>query len=203
MISLTLNYQQVKAEHNQTILAVARAKGIEIPTLCHLPRHSPRSVCRICVVEIKGVNSLVSACSTKVVAGMEILTHSERVIKARRVMMELILAENKGLREGEDTVVKRLSEEIGVSGSRVRLPVTAFSPSEQLASEYFSIDLSRCIHCDRCIRACETRKVITRTGFGYGVVNTFGDGKSGIEGSNCTYCGDCVAACPAGGINRA
>jgi NADH dehydrogenase/NADH:ubiquinone oxidoreductase subunit G len=202
MISLKLNHQHVSAKRNQTILAVAREKGVDIPTLCHMPRHSPRSVCRLCVVEVGGANSLVPACSTTVSDGMEIFTHSDPVLRARGTLMEFILAENRGLRPDEDTQVKRVSREIGVDHSRFTLPPAAVSPAGQLASEYLDIDLDRCIHCDRCIRVCETRQVISRSGFGHRVVNSFCDGSSGVEGSQCTYCGDWVAACPAGGINR-
>ena len=205
MISLTLNNQQLKARPDQTILDIIKANSINIPTLCHLPgkssRDKPRAVCRICVVEIKGINGLVSACSTKATEGMEILTHSKPVINSRKVLMEFILAEHQGLKEGEDTRVRQLSDEIGVNSSRFTLPINVTSSVNKPVSEYFDIDSSRCIHCDRCIVACETRKVIARSGFGYNIVNSFG-GELGLDASNCSYCGDCMAACPAGGIRR-
>ncbi len=205
MISLTLNHQQLKAKPDQTILDIIKANSINIPTLCHLPGKSshdkPRAVCRICVVEIKGVNGLMSACSTKATEGMEILTHSKPVINSRKVLMEFILAEHQGLKEGEDTRVRQLSDEIGVKSSRFMLPINITSSVNKPVSEYFDIDSSRCIHCDRCIVACEMRKVIARSGFGYNIVNSFG-GEPGLDASNCSYCGDCMAACPAGGIRR-
>jgi len=205
MISLTLNHQRIKAKPNQTILDVIKANSVNIPTLCHLPgkssRDRPRAVCRICVVEVKGVNGLVSACSTKATQGMEIFTHSKPVLTTRKVLMEFTLAEHQGLKEGEDSRIRQLADEIGVNSARFRLPVNAASSVNKQASEYFDIDSSRCIHCDRCIVACETRKVISRSGFGYNIVNSFG-GEPGLDASNCSYCGDCMAACPAEGIRR-
>lgn len=212
MINIKLDHQQIKVKPNQTILSIAKANGVKIPTLCYLPRSSfrntPRAVCRMCVVEIKGENGLVSACSTKAVGGMEIFTHSESVLKSRRVLMEFILAENRNLTQDEEagdenTQVKQLSAEIGISSARFTLPIdTKLQPKRQL-SEYISIDLSRCIHCDRCIIVCDVQQVIKRSGFGSNIVNSFGDSDFGIEASNCSYCGDCVAVCPAGGIKKA
>ncbi len=204
MISLTLNHQNITAKPEQTILEVAKAQGINIPTLCHFARgtgkESPRAVCRICVVEITGVRGLVTACSAKVTDGMEVLTHSPNVVEARKVLMEFMLAENGGGKE--DTVVKALSEELGVESARFSIVDEIEAQPQKLLSEYFNVDPSLCVHCDRCIVACESRQVITRSGFGHEISTTFGDEK-GIEASNCNYCGDCISACPAGGITKA
>jgi len=125
MISLTLNHQRIKAKPNQTILDVIKANSVNIPTLCHLPgkssRDRPRAVCRICVVEVKGVNGLVSACSTKATQGMEIFTHSKPVLTTRKVLMEFTLAEHQGLKEGEDSRIRQLADEIGVKSARFTL----------------------------------------------------------------------------------
>jgi predicted molibdopterin-dependent oxidoreductase YjgC len=162
----------------------------------------------MCVVEIKGVNGLVSACSTKATGGMEIFTHSESVLKSRRVLMEFIIAENRDLTQDKDvgdenTRVRQLSAEIGISSARFMLPIETKLQLRRQLSEHLSIDPSRCIHCDRCILACDAQQVIKRSGFGSNIVNSFGDSDLGIEASNCSYCGDCVAVCPVGGIKKA
>lgn len=205
MISIKLNHQRIKVKPNQTILEVSKAQGINIPTLCHFARGkgkgSPRAVCRICVVEVSDVNGLVTACSAKITQGMEIFTHSDNVIEARKVLMEFMLAENGG--GEENTQVRELSKELGVESARFSLVEAVAAKPKALLSEYFHIDPALCVHCDRCIVACESRQVITRTGFGHSVSTAFGGNEQGIEASDCNYCGDCVAACPAGVITKA
>ena len=88
----SLNQNRVGFSEGQTILEAAEAAGIRIPTLCHLKGVSPTGACRICVVEVKGARSLVPACSTPVTAGMEVHTESPRVIAARKMILELLLA---------------------------------------------------------------------------------------------------------------
>jgi len=200
MISLKINHQQVKARPTQTILKVAKANGIYIPTLCHLPRFNTRSVCRICVVEVEGVRGLLPACSAIVSAGMEIHTHSDVVMRSRRVLLEFILAEHHGLRK-DDEKLKSLCHELGVEGARFELPVKKPAHCETVKSEYMRIDLPRCILCDRCIRVCEGREVITRSGFGKDISIAFDDNKS-VDESSCIRCGDCIESCPTGAISR-
>lgn len=198
MISLKLNQQEVKAKPTQTIYELAKAEGITIPTLCHLPRASSRSVCRICVVEVKGVRGLLPACSTLVAENMEVLTHSETVLRSRRVLLEFILAEHRGLQD-DDVVLGDLCSELGVDDARFILPYKSRSQCEKVDSEYLKLDLSRCILCDRCIRACDKREVITRAGFGQDTRIVF-DNDLSIDESACIRCGDCVEACPVGAI---
>jgi predicted molibdopterin-dependent oxidoreductase YjgC len=87
-----LNRNRVAFCEGQTILEAAEAAGVRIPTLCHLKGASPTGACRICVVEVKGVRSLVAACSTPVTAGLEVFTESARVVAARKLILELLLS---------------------------------------------------------------------------------------------------------------
>ncbi len=201
MIAVTLNGRSIQARSGQSILDVARTHGIAIPTLCHLPHRRPRAVCRMCMVEIVGEEALVPACSTVIRPGLEVRTHSARIQRIRRTVMELTLAEHNGLR-GHDPVLRDLSERLGVSQARFRLPERDLSRYREIESEYIRLDLSRCVHCDRCIRACGQRRVITRAGFGIQVSMAF-DYDVSIEESSCIQCGDCIQACPSGAIARA
>ena len=90
MINLKINDTPIAAREGSTILEAARENGIHIPTLCHLNSSSPDSSCRVCVVEILGFPRLMPACSTKVSEGMEVLTHSEKVLENRRSTLDLI-----------------------------------------------------------------------------------------------------------------
>ena len=95
-INITLNGEQLAVAAGRTILDVARERGIEIPTLCHNDQVEPFASCFLCVVEMKGRPNLVPACSTKVAAGMDILTDTDRVTQARRTCIELLLSDHVG-----------------------------------------------------------------------------------------------------------
>lgn len=90
MVSLFINGKKVEAEPSQTILQAANKVGIHVPTLCHDPRLTPSGTCRMCVVEVEGARSLVASCATPVSEGMKITTHSELVMRSRRLNLELI-----------------------------------------------------------------------------------------------------------------
>ena len=92
MLSIKINNRKYKVKPGQTILEVAQANNIKIPSLCHHPDVKTKASCRVCVVEIKGMNKLQTACSTVVKEGMDILTESPRVKKARNLNIELIFA---------------------------------------------------------------------------------------------------------------
>lgn len=201
MTKITINGMELQARPNQTVLDVMNAHNIFIPTLCHMPKKETRSVCRMCIVEAEGNSSLLSACSTKVTPGMVVKTETERVNKARKVLMGCLLAEHSES-GGDDQQIRDLADRLGVIKTRFSLPQKDLSRYKQIESEYIKLDISRCVHCDRCIRACKDRKVITRRGFGIGVTMAF-DNDLSIEASSCIQCGDCIQACPAGAITRA
>jgi len=91
-ITITINGSSVNSRDGMTILEVAQKNGIDIPTLCYQSDLSPIGACRICVVEVEGSRSLAGACHTPITQGMVIHTHSPKVLEARRVIVELLLA---------------------------------------------------------------------------------------------------------------
>ena len=95
MINLTIDGVQIEAKEGQSILSAAREHGIHIPTLCFLEKINEIGSCRICVVEVEGMNKLVTACNTKVKAGMNITTDSPAVIESRKNTLHLLMAEHK------------------------------------------------------------------------------------------------------------
>lgn len=201
MGELLINGVKVENKGDKTIYELAKSVGIAIPTLCHLPKAEPRAVCRICVVEVAGRPGLVSACSTKAADGMQVLTHSELVLRTRKTIMEFILAEHGEFCEN-DEMIQSLARSLGVGRPRFALVKQDVSHYKKIESEYIKLDVSKCIHCDRCIRACSDRNVITRKGFGQYVTMAF-DNDVSIDQSSCVQCGDCVHACPSGAISAA
>lgn len=196
-MNLTINNKPITAEAGQTILAVARANSFKIPTLCDHPDLAIKANCRICVVEVKGRSRLVAACSTLAQAGMEILTTSARVKKARNLNLELLFAEHTkkcaACSRFYNCELLRLAQEY-------KVPTNRFFPRKNGRQTYrfanaVEIDNSQCIDCKNCIEACHELQHIdylkmAGTGSNQEVVPVL-DKKTA-----CIYCGQCTLHCP-------
>ncbi len=134
MIKFSLNDKEFEVAEGKTILEVAQDKGIEIPTLCYHKDLSPYGACRLCLVEITGGGrlSLVTSCLYKVTEGLVVKTNTERIMKTRKVLIELYLA-----RAPSSKKIQKLSQEYGVTKPRVQ-----FEKKEE------------CIQCGLCVRVC-------------------------------------------------
>lgn len=195
-VTLEIDERVIAVREGASVLEAAAALNIAIPTLCHLPGHASRPVCRMCVVEIEGRHGLHPACATVAEHGMIVTTNSPEIGQLRRTLMTLVMAEH-GQCDNPDCAIDRLAAQLGV--------LDEYDESEPVEVNgnpdgYVSVDVSRCIHCDRCIRACE-QVIITRAGRGAGVGMAFGDDQQ-IEDTPCSLCGDCLAACPSGALGR-
>ncbi|MEI6093553.1 MAG: 2Fe-2S iron-sulfur cluster-binding protein, partial [bacterium] len=91
MFNIEINGKQIQAKKGETILSVLRENGISVPTLCHMDELFPSGACRMCVVEVEGEHNLVPSCALEIRDGMKIKTHSPRVLKARKTIIELLL----------------------------------------------------------------------------------------------------------------
>ena len=199
-VSLTIDGQDISVPAGSTILSAVRRLNISIPTLCHFPGQKSRAVCRICVVALEDTGRMVPACATPAQDGMKIQTASEAVPASRRVLMEFILAEHG---ECDDPLcdIEQLAEQVGVSTTRFLSPRR--STREGLSSDFVAVQPQLCVHCDRCIQACQRdQKVLARSGRGATVGVAFDDDQP-MGDSSCTGCGDCVSVCPAGGLLEA
>ena len=117
-MNLTINGKSMTATDGQTILEICRENGIKIPTLCHMPGLPPSGACRICVVEIEGRPNLVASCAFPASEGMKVLTNTPRVRNARRMIVQLLLANHKQecascIRNG-NCELQQLAREVGV-----------------------------------------------------------------------------------------
>ena len=197
MITLSINDQTITVKNKTTLLKAAKNMGVFIPTICDLPGYPVRSVCRLCLVEQKGEKKLLPACSTIAQEGMTIYTDSDIVIKNRKIMMEFILAEH-GKCHREKCELKQLGEQLGVHATRFATPPNL--EKQNVSSEYLEINAHSCIYCDRCIRICQTKKVMSRAGKGSLISIVFDDNRS-VDASSCIHCRDCVEICPTGAIH--
>jgi ferredoxin len=150
LISLTINGRTVRAPAGTTILQTARGAGVEVPTLCYHPNLTANGICRLCVVEVVGARNLQPACVVPVVPGMVVNTETDRVLTARRVILEL-LASTVDLSEAPEVVA--YMDRIGAKperfagGVRREFPVAVDNP-------FYIRDYSKCIMCWRCIQVC-------------------------------------------------
>jgi len=203
---ITLNDSQVSGHQGQTILEVAQENGIEIPTLCHHADLSPLGACRVCVVEVEGSRTLVGACHTPITEGMVIHTHSPKVLESRKVIVELLLASHCGscfmCDKANMCELRKIAAELEVGLPRFQVR-KHYYPLEDI-SPYIVRDLTKCIMCRRCVRACiEVAEhnvfAIAYRGFDSKVVVDF---DQPIDKEVCRDCGVCIPFCPTGALSQ-
>lgn len=202
MVNLTIDGKAVSVPEGTKILDAAKEIGVNIPTLCYLKEINEISACRVCVVEITGSEKLVPACSTAVEEGMEIFTHSARVMQARVTNVSLILSQHNATcaacaRSG-NCALQTLASDINYQ------PPFDVTPAEMDWNRKYPLirDASRCIKCMRCVAVCD--KVQTMHVWdvlGTGARTTVGvrEGRDLMD-VNCTLCGQCITHCPVGAL---
>ena len=206
MVNLKINGQSVTAPKGSTILEAARLAGIDIPTLCFLKDISETGSCRMCVVEIVGARALQAACVYPVAEGIEVLTHSPAVKKARKNTLELILSnhDRKCLTciRNQKCELQALADELGVTeipydGERNEYEIDDSSVS-------FIRDNNKCVLCRRCVSMCKNVQTVgaidaTERGFLTKISCAF---DKGLADTTCVNCGQCITACPVGALKE-
>ncbi len=206
MATITINNKLMEVEDGITILEAAKRNGIKIPNLCYLENVHECGSCRICVVEVEGINNLQASCITKVKEGMVINTNSKDVRNARKILYELIISDHNkeclSCNRNQNCELQELGELIGIEkqrfdGKRSKEIIEDSNPS-------IVRDMTKCILCRRCVTMCNEIQ-------GVGILNPQNRGFDTIisptEGFdlmdiNCTYCGQCTTVCPVGALNE-
>lgn len=205
MVNLTINNQKVKVPEETTILEAARIAGIEIPHLCYLKDINEIGACRVCVVEIEGMDELVSSCNTYCREGMNVFTNSPRARSCRRYNMEFILSNHKSqcttcVRSG-NCALQKAANDLSIIDSP--FPIQYEETPWDMESPLIR-DASKCIRCMRCIQVCDKIQGMGVWGLtGTGGRTTVGvRGNESIKDTNCVYCGQCITHCPVGALRE-
>ena len=208
MVNIKINGIEYAVEEGTTILEACRQNGIKIPTLCWLKDINAIGACRICVVEMTGARSLVASCVyplSKFDEGKNILTHSPAVLQSRKMTLQLLLSDHNmdclACSRNGSCELQELCKELGVDD-------TTFFEGEKneydidYSSKHMFRDNNKCIHCRRCIAACDKLQ-------GIGVIGANNRGfKTSIDcafdldlaETACVSCGQCITACPTGAL---
>lgn len=206
-MNVTINHKSYDIPEGLTIMEACRYAGILVPSLCFLKDVSQNASCGICVVEVQGARTLLRSCITRVMEGMEITTLNERILHARKLNLELLLANHP-----QDCLVcernghcelQELSYEFGIREKRF-----AATRRERLSVDDSSLSLIRdpekCILCGRCVEVCHSVQSVNAISFsGRGLktrISTFMD--QGLGNVACTNCGQCALVCPTGAITE-
>ena len=203
MVNFTLNGKALQTTEGTTILRAAEENGVAIPHLCYLKEINEIGACRLCVVEIEGMDRLAPACNTVITEGMVIRTESPRILAARKVNLQLLLSRHRTactscVRNGNCTL-QTLSKQFNIREIRYDL-----KPEKNASSGACPIvrDASKCVQCMRCVQVCDKIQgvhVWDAVGSGSRSVVDTADRRPVAE-TNCTYCGQCVTHCPTGAL---
>lgn len=206
-ITIKINGMDVTAPAGSTILEAARLAHIEIPTLCYLKEINEIGACRMCVVEVKGARTLVTACVYPINEGMEVWTNTPKVLESRKKTLQLLLSNHRKeclscVRSG-NCELQQLCRDLGVTDEH-KYDGEMLESEIDTSAAHMIRDNSKCILCRRCVAVCEKVQGIgvigaNERGFKTYIGSAF---DMGLGETSCVSCGQCIAVCPTGALRE-
>ena len=205
MVNLTIDNIPVSVKENTTIMEAAAKIDINIPKLCFLKDLNEIAACRVCVVELKGKDKLITSCNNVCEEGMEIFTNSKKVIRDRRKNVELILSQHDNrcviCAKSGNCSLQKVANDLNI----LEIPF-AVELEKQPWNKNFPLirDSSKCIKCMRCIQVCDKMQTLSVWDLhGTGARTTVNvTGYKKIEEADCSLCGQCITHCPVGALSE-
>lgn len=204
MINININNKDYKVNENTTVLEACKQAKVNIPTLCYDERLEPDASCNICVVEVEGEAELKTSCSLKVKEGMKVLTHSDKVIEARKKVLRSLLSklpeDYTNYQESDQSKFYVYCNEYEISSELS--PIDRESLPIDDDNIFYNIDPNKCIQCNLCIRVCDElqgRGVLEYNDKGYISRKSLSDDRYTVS-NGCEDCGSCIAVCPTGAL---
>lgn len=206
MVNIKINDMKYAVPKNSTILEAARCAGIEIPTLCYMKDKNEIGACRICVVEVVGAKTLVTACVYPVSEGMQIYTNNERVQKAKRMTLQLMLSTHEknclSCNRNTNCELQQLCADYGVEDENYLAGESKHYEKDE-STLHLVRNNNKCIMCRRCMAACEDQFVdiigANDRGFDVHIGSAF---EKSLGDVSCVSCGQCVVNCPTGALTE-
>jgi CRP-like cAMP-binding protein/Na+-translocating ferredoxin:NAD+ oxidoreductase RNF subunit RnfB/ferredoxin len=205
-VQLTIDGLQVSVPEGTSVFDAARLNGIPIPTLCHQQNETPVGVCRVCVVDVEKARVLAASCVRPAENNMVVHTNSERVLRARKTLVEMLMADHPSpcarQRRSNDCELETLARLEGIGEPRFPRKISA--RGQDNSSLVIAVDHEACILCDRCIRGCDEIRhndVLGRRGKGFLAGIAF-DTNLPMGNSSCVSCGECMVSCPTGALTN-
>ncbi|WP_392486903.1 NADH-dependent [FeFe] hydrogenase, group A6 [Haloimpatiens sp. FM7315] len=205
-VRVVIDGREVFVKEGITILEAAKEIGIRIPTLCYLPKQDIKANCRICTVQLRDRNKMVTACSTPVYEGIDVLTNSKEVRELRKTLLELMLADHP-----KDclTCVRNGSCELQTLAREYNLREVPFESRKKdlpIDDKNSSIvrDPNKCIMCGRCVDMCKKVQEMGIINYAfrsgeYTITTPFG---KELQDTDCLFCGQCTTVCPVGALHE-
>ena len=204
LFTIEVNNNPITARRGETVLECLNRNGIRVPTLCHMAGYPPTGACRICVVEVEGRHDLIPSCSHPVEEWMKIKTHSPRVIRARKTIVELLLSNHPDdclfCERNGNCELQNLAIDLNIRERRFTGRKNTHKKDHASAS--ILRDPAKCILCGRCVLVCEEEQEVAAVDF-INRGNRMSIGTSynhGLSLKNCHNCGQCILVCPTGAL---